>query len=102
MKKIVLFCAGGLSTSFLVDKMRKAAKDMAYECEINAYSINEVKKHIEGVDIILLGPQVRFQLENVKKIAPNVPVVVIDAKVYGTFNGETILNLVKKTLNEFN
>ena len=38
MKKIVLLCASGMSTSMLVKKMQEAAKAENYECEISAYS----------------------------------------------------------------
>ena len=37
MKKIVLFCAGGMSTSLLVNKMREAAAKQGKEYDINAY-----------------------------------------------------------------
>lgn len=35
MKKIVLFCAGGMSTSLLVNKMREAAAKQGKEYDIN-------------------------------------------------------------------
>ena len=37
MKKIILLCAGGMSTSMLVKNMQKAAADEGFECEIAAY-----------------------------------------------------------------
>lgn len=42
MRKIVLLCNAGLSTSMLVDKMRKEAEAIGYECTINAYPVAEV------------------------------------------------------------
>lgn len=39
MKKIVLFCAGGMSTSLLVNKMREAAAKQGKEYDINAYDM---------------------------------------------------------------
>ena len=41
MKKIVLLCSQGASTSILVKAMEKAAAQMEYACDIHAYSINE-------------------------------------------------------------
>ena len=41
MKKIVLLCASGMSTSMLVKKMQEAAKAENYDCEIAAYSAAE-------------------------------------------------------------
>ena len=40
MKKIVLLCSQGASTSILVKAMEKAAAQMEYACDIHAYSIN--------------------------------------------------------------
>ena len=36
MKKILLVCSAGMSTSLLVNKMRDAAKECGEEVEINA------------------------------------------------------------------
>ena len=43
MRKVVLLCAAGMSTSLLVNKMRDAAKEEGYDCEINAYALATAK-----------------------------------------------------------
>ena len=40
---------------------------------------------------MLLGPQIRYELNNVKKIAGSVPVEAIDMRDYGMMNGEKVL-----------
>jgi len=60
-----------MSTSLLVSKMRKAAEEIGYECEINAYSVSEVTTYGPESDIVLLGPQVRYELNNVQAKLPN-------------------------------
>ena len=47
MRKIVLLCNAGLSTSMLVDKMRKEAEAIGYECTINAYPVAEVHEKMQ-------------------------------------------------------
>lgn len=42
-------------------------------------------------DIVLLGPQVRYQKSQVESMAGDVPVAVIDMRDYGTMNGEAVL-----------
>ena len=44
MKKIVLMCSNGMSTSLMVAKMREAAAKAGYECTINAYSLAAAKE----------------------------------------------------------
>ena len=91
MKRIVLLCAAGMSTSLLVRKIREAAEKKNYECTVNAYAIAEAES---------LGPQVRFQLNNVKDACPGVPVESIDPVLYGQMNGEKVLEHIISILGE--
>ena len=43
MKKIYLICAAGLSTSMMVEKMKKAASKDGFECMIQAVGIPMAK-----------------------------------------------------------
>lgn len=94
MKTIMLVCAAGMSTSLLVTKMEKSAKDKGIEAKIFALSASEAEPEIEkgGLDVILLGPQVRFMLKQFETLAAqiNVPVAIIDMQDYGTMNGEKV------------
>ena len=94
MRKVVLLCAAGMSTSLLVNKMRDAAKEEGY-----AYALATAKEHGDA-DVILLGPQVRFGLNNVKKDLPGIPVEAIDMQAYGTMNGKKVIAQVKKILGD--
>lgn len=94
MKKIILACMAGLSTSILVSKMREAAAADGYDCTITAYPISNVKKAGDDADIVLLGPQVRFQADSVKK-SVNCPVEVVDMAAYGTMDGKKVMDRVK-------
>lgn len=91
MKKILLVCNAGMSTSMLVAKMKKAAEAKQMDVSIEAKSLSEAKAEISEVDIVLLGPQIRYELNNVKKIAGSVPVEAIDMRDYGMMNGEKVL-----------
>ena len=92
MKKILLVCSAGMSTSLLVNKMKDAAKECGEEVEINALAIAECSSLINEVDIVLLGPQVRFQKPVVEKLAGGrIPVEVIDMRLYGIMDGKSIL-----------
>lgn len=98
MKKIVLLCAAGMSTGMLVLKMREAAKEMGYEAQINAYAVAEANEKGKDADIILLGPQIRFQLDNVKKICQGVPVEAINIQDYGMMNGKNVMKFVRERI----
>ena len=92
MKNILLVCNAGMSTSFLVNKMNEAAKGMGVEVNIKALPVAECKNVIDTVDIVLLGPQVRFQKPQIEAMANGrIPVEVIDMRLYGIMDGKTIL-----------
>ena len=99
MKNILLVCAAGMSTSLLVNKMKAAAKEKGIEINIDALPVSECSSVIDKVDIVLLGPQVRFQKPQVDALVKGrIPVEVIDMRLYGTMNGKVILDNVLKTL----
>lgn len=95
---ILLCCAAGMSTSLLVTKMEKAAAEIGFECKIWAESADSVKNHIDTADVLLLGPQVRYLLGNMKKLGDEkgIPVDAINPVHYGTCNGAEVLKFARK------
>lgn len=63
----LLVCAAGMSTSLLVNRMKEAAEIKEIEFQIEAHPVGQIEKYGEAADVILLGPQVRYELKNVKK-----------------------------------
>lgn len=98
MVKIRLFCAAGMSTSLLVEKMVASAKTRNVEVDIEAFPEAQIAKLLDGVDVALLGPQVGYKLPKIKVIceAQGVPVAVIPMVDYGMMNGEKVLDFALK------
>lgn len=62
--------------------------------------LKEKLKNIE-VDVVLLGPQVRFQKPEIEAVAQGkMPVAVIEMKDYGTMNGQAVLEFAMKLLQQ--
>ncbi|MBC2327743.1 PTS sugar transporter subunit IIB [Listeria booriae] len=102
MKTIMLVCSAGMSTSLLVTKMEKAAEERNLEATIFAVSEAEAPDNINKIDVLLLGPQVRFlESKFKKKLEPlGKPVAVINSIDYGMMNGEKVLNQALSILGE--
>lgn len=100
MRKIVLLCAQGMSTGMLMNKMREAAAKSGYECSINAYAVSKAKTAAAEADCILIGPQVRYEKDNVRAQCPDVPVDVIDMVHYGRLDGAKVLAAAKKLMGD--
>lgn len=99
MKKILLACAMGMSTSLLVTKMKEAAKKRDEKYQIWATDVDSIEDE-EEFDIVLLGPQVSHRLREAKEEInnPKIPVLVIDKMDYGSCNGEAVLNFAENAL----
>ena len=82
---------GSLSSVKTGILLEKAAKEKGIDVEIFALSAGEGKKILKDVDLVLLGPQVRFMKNEFVKLA-TVPVDVIDMLSYGRMEGEKVLN----------
>ena len=98
MITIRLFCAAGMSTSLLVNKMKDAAKAKGIEADIEAFPEGQMDKHLENVNVALLGPQVGYTLGKAKKICEpkGIPVDVIPMVDYGMMNGAKVLDFALK------
>ncbi|TPG60744.1 PTS sugar transporter subunit IIB [Ewingella americana] len=98
MKRIVLACSAGMSTSLVVTKMEKEAAARGLEYKIYAIPEQELRDELEqyaqDVVVVLLGPQVRFKLTENKKLTDhyNIPIAIIDSVAYGTLNGAKVLD----------
>ena len=90
MKKILLACNAGLSTSMLVQKMKDSAEERKIDVEILAVSVNSINDYLD-YDVLLLGPQVIFLKDNIAEKV-NMPVIVIDTMDYGMLNGTKVLD----------
>lgn len=98
MINILLVCSAGMSTSMMVKKMQEEALKKEIEANIWAVGDTEASRYIDRMDVMLLGPQIRFQEKKMKEIAKGKPVAVIDMNAYGTMNGERVLKQALKLL----
>ena len=98
--KILLSCCAGMSTSMLVEKMRQVAKAHGQDHTIWACSIDEVPNNLSKCDVILLGPQVRLEFENVVQIAKGKPVALIEPSDYGRLDGERVIATAEKLVSK--
>lgn len=92
----LLVRAAGMSTSLLVNRMKEAAETKEIEFQIEAHPVGQIEKYGEAADDILLGPQVRYELKNVKKMFLDKPVEIINMQDYGTMNGAKVLDTALK------
>jgi len=93
MKKILLLCSAGMSTSMVVKKMRESAASKGLEVHIEAHGVEAIQDHLSEFDLFLLGPQIRFKKDELQKLATPLgkKVEVINMVDYGMVKGDKIL-----------
>ncbi len=106
---IMLCCAAGMSTSLLVTRMQKAAQEKNIDADIFAVPASEASSQLESktIDVVLLGPQVRFMEGDFKKklaglknsLGNDIPLAIIDMQAYGMMDGAKVLGQAEKLIN---
>lgn len=96
--KILLVCASGMSTSLVVEKMKKALLPEDEGSVIQAIPVENFEDEINDYDVVLLGPQLKFRKTDLGKIASEkgIPLDVINMMDYGTLQGGKILDFAKQ------
>lgn len=100
MKKVLLCCGSGASSGFMANNAMTAAKKRGMDISVRACSESEVEDYLDEVDLVMVGPHFQHRLAAIQDIAEEygVPVVLIDGEVYGSLNGEGLLDQALKSL----
>ncbi len=99
---ILLVCAGGISTSFFVQNIRREMEEQKIDGTVMAKSITEVPEYINGMDIIFIAPQAVFFKQKVENICSqhSIPCQVIDPAIYGQMDAKRIIELATKLIKK--
>lgn len=99
--KLILACFAGMSTSIMMNKMKSAAEEKGIDLEISAVPLSELEDNLDGVEAVLIGPQIKYALPDVEKITEGkLPIMAIETVDYGMMNGEKVLNQAIDLLNK--
>ncbi|BCA84686.1 PTS sugar transporter subunit IIB [Enterococcus saigonensis] len=90
---VLLCCGAGMSSGFLAQKTRKAAKKQGVNASVEARSESEIPQYLDAIDILLLGPHYASLKEQMQEQAApySVPVEVIPQDIYGMLDGPGLL-----------
>ena len=92
-KKILLICAGGMSTGILMKKMEKYADEQGFGLKIDAVGMSAYEEVYKDYDVILLGPQVSYKKAEIESVT-EMPIAVIAAYDYAVGNVANIMKQV--------
>lgn len=95
---VKLFCSAGMSTSLFAQKMQKEAEARGLDFDVKAYGLAEVDTEGPKADVIMIGPQARYMLNEVAGKFPNTPVKDIPMQMYGFMQGDKGLDMAIELL----
>lgn len=95
--KVLLVCAGGMSTSILMKKLEKHAAEKGIDFEIAATGISSYLDICHSYDVILLAPQVSYHKDRIAEQS-KMPLALIPPADYGIGNCVNIFKLIDKAL----
>ena len=100
MFNLLLVCGTGASSGFMAKNIRKAAKEE--DLDVKARSDSEIEEYIDSIDLLLVGPHLRYMLNDLNQIAApyHVPVRIIDDRAYGALDGKAVLHFALDCLKE--
>jgi Phosphotransferase system cellobiose-specific component IIB len=101
--KVILCCGAGMSSGFLANAVKKASKKRKMNISVTAHAESNVMSVVkEGVDILCIGPHYASRYDTYKELcaAYETEVIVIPKEIYGTLDGEGLLDYILKHLNK--
>ena len=98
MKRVMLVCNAGMSTGIMAKKIIEASNGTM---EVFACGEGDFENHLEGVDMILVGPQIRFLVPNIQAKV-SCPVQAIAPQTYGAMNGKVVYDEICKVIGGAN
>ena len=97
--KIVLCCAGGFSTTMLMDSMKRTVKESAKlnddDFSFVAVPVDILNSEVENCDVLVIGPQIAHRLDYIKPIIDpyHIPYFIVDKYTHGKMDGATVLKM---------
>ncbi len=95
--KVLFVCSGGMSSSILVNTLKKEAKNDGLILDVLAVGATDFASEIRnGWDVAMVAPQVRHRYDSFKESADEagVPCGVIPSQAYCPLGGPALLKLL--------
>lgn len=98
---VLLCCSGGMTTGFFAEKLNNYCQLNHIHVEVSATAVYHLPNVYQDYDMILVAPQLRYQvIELSQKYQPTV-VQSIDPVVFATYDCPALLNQIEHIKEKF-
>ncbi len=98
--KVLIICAGGMSSSVVVKKTKEAARRTGVDIHVEEATTYGYKDKVDEFDVLLIAPQIKFLYENLKSKLINKKIGIISPMDYATMSGKKIIEQALGLYNE--
>lgn len=97
--QVLLSCTSALTTGLMAEKLNEAARLSGMEYSFDAVPFPELYEKAPDYDILLLAPQLSYESGRIRKILDNMTVLDIPPRMFGTYDANAILELVRNEVS---
>lgn len=99
--KVLLSCTGGMTTGYFAEKLNDAANLLSLNYEFNAVPFYKLYEVAFDYSVILLAPQIAYQLKTAQEILNNQLVLKIPPKVFASYDSGELLKFLRAELDNW-
>lgn len=89
--KILFSCTGGLTTGYFAEKLTEASTILARKFEFNAVPAAKIYEVGGGYDIILIAPQIGYELKKISAALPETLVLKIPPEIFAAYDANALI-----------
>ena len=89
--KVLFTCTGGLTTGFFAETLNAASKILSRKFQFEAQPSSKIDEIGGNYDMIMLAPQIAYQLKNISNQFPNTLVLKIPPKIFASYDANELI-----------
>ncbi len=97
---VLLCCTCGLTTSFFTMKLNEAASTMDLKIDFEAVPYDKLYETAASKDLILLAPQIGYQLKNAQEILTDKTVMAIPAAIFSSYDVFGLISFARDNVHK--
>lgn len=97
--KILLCCLAGVTSTLFSTKLKEAASRNRVEATVWSASEHAVEYSIDLADVVLVEPQLKGSVDQIRAMSPEKPVILISEDDFKNFNAMKIFQMAYDAVN---
>lgn len=89
--KILFCCTGGLTTGYFAEKLNEASTILARKFEFNAVPESKLYEVGNEYDVIMIAPQIGYELKKISLHFPDTLVLKIPPKIFAAYDANELI-----------